>query len=108
MFFEAEDHKITNVLFPGDNVTSLVERIVSFFPKHNANEPFKIKLGPGIVQRKYAEEDFLVANRSGHFNDIKGRRFWISSRFNYVQIIRFIFFIVYSFYWRLCSRCCDC
>lgn len=81
MFFEKQVN-VPTVVFPGTDVSEPVQDLVESFPKHSASEPFKIKLGPGLKQ---SHDQGIRAYRLGRFNHIKGRRFWLQSRFNYVH-----------------------
>ena len=77
--FDGEDKHL--VVYPGQNITPFIEELALMTPRHRSDsEAFKIKLGPGLVQ---AGSQIITPVRVGKLNGLRGRRFWLQSRFNY-------------------------
>lgn len=70
-----------SVVYPGQNITPVIEEMALITPRHRSDsETLKIKLGPGLVQ---ASSQIITPVRVGRLNSLRGRRFWLQSRFNY-------------------------
>lgn len=83
MFADDEDSTLVAAptVYPGHPVTAEIESRMSRTARRNEAEPYRIKLGPGLLQ---TSPSTIVPVRVGRLCDQRGRRFWLHSRYNCV------------------------